>query len=121
MKSAINWFEIAVTDLDRATRFYEQTLAVALRREEFFGTPMAIFPAEQPGVAGALVRDARRAPGGGGSVVYINVDKQLDECLGRVAAAGGLVVTPRTDIGEMGAIALVKDTEGNVVGLHTER
>jgi predicted enzyme related to lactoylglutathione lyase len=31
------------------------------------------------------------------------------------------VVQPKTDIGPPGFIALVRDTEGNVVGLHSER
>ena len=35
--------------------------------------------------------------------------------------AGGKVVMPKTDIGPPGFIALVRDTEGNVVGLHSER
>ena len=39
----------------------------------------------------------------------------------RVVKGGGAVVLPKTDIGVHGFIATVRDTEGNVVGLHSER
>lgn len=119
MPSAVNWFEIPTTDIDRATRFYEQVLATRLKRENFFGTPMAIFTAEDPGVGGALVRDDKRNPGPGGGLVYLDARGDLDGCLSRVTAAGGAVLLPRTSIGEMGAIALIADSEGNQVGLHS--
>jgi predicted enzyme related to lactoylglutathione lyase len=121
MKNALNWFEIPTQDIDRATRFYEQVLGAPLKRERFEGIEIAMFPSDQAGVGGALVRDPRRQPGPGGSIVYLAANGQLDACLGRTAKAGGEVVLPRTDIGEPGFIALVKDTEGNVIGLHAPR
>jgi len=121
MQNAINWFELFVNDLDRATRFYEAALEVKLRREEFGGTPMAIFMSAADGaVGGALVKNGRK-PGGEGTLVYLNANGKLDAVLGRIEKAGGTVVQPRTDIGAPGFIAMVKDTEGNVVGLHSER
>ena len=119
-KNAVNWFEIACTDLDRACRFYETVLDTRLRREEFQGSKMAVFPAAEPGVAGTLVCRPESRPGAGGSVVYLNVDGKLRECIDRTARAGGKIVVPYTSIGEMGAFALLCDTEGNVVGLHSE-
>jgi predicted enzyme related to lactoylglutathione lyase len=118
MMNAINWFEIPVTDLERAATFYETTLGIALKRVSFGGAPIAIFPADEPGVAGALVIDARRKPGVDGSVVYLNATGKLDECLKRATRAGGEVILPRTPIGEPGFIAFVRDTEGNRIGLH---
>lgn len=115
MNNAINWFEIPVTDMPRATRFYEQTLATSLKQELFDGTPNAIFGAE--GIKGALVKDGR-APTAGGPLPYLNVNGQLDAVLGRVPSAGGRVVKGRTNIGPMGAYAIVLDTEGNEIGLH---
>ena len=122
MSNATNWFEIAVNDLERAARFYEATLAISLKREVFGGTPMAIFLAPDDGVGGALVKDARRSPGaGGGSLVYLNANGKLDASLARVAGAGGAVIAPKMDIGDPGFIAIVRDTEVNVVGLHSSR
>ncbi len=118
--SVINWFEIPVADIDRAARFYEKVLGVSLKREDFAGVPHAIFARRlNADVSGALVADPRRAPGPG-SVVYLDAP-ELDAALGRVTTAGGSVVVPKTDIGEMGLYAIVADTEGNHVGLHTTR
>ena len=119
MKNVLNWFEIPVGDMDRAVRFYEDVLSANLRREVFFGTPLAVFPHQPPAMSGALIQDAKRPPGPGGSLVYINVTGQLDDCVGRVARAGGAVVQPRTDIGKDGAFVLIRDSEGNTVGLHS--
>ena len=121
MQNAINWFEIFVADLDRASRFYQSALAIELRREDFGGTPMAIFPADREGTGGALVKDGKRQPGGAGALVYLNANGKLDAVLDRVPRAGGAVVLPKTDIGQPGFIATVRDSEGNLVGLHSER
>jgi uncharacterized protein len=119
MNNAITWFEIPVRDLDRAVAFYEAVLGVTLKREIFGGKPMAIFPfAEQQGVGGALITDPRRVPSGDGALVYLNAGDRLDQALASTPGARGEVVLPRTSIGEHGAIAVVRDTEGNLVGLH---
>ena len=53
------WFEIPTIDLDRAQRCYETLFDQPLRREDFGGMPMAVFPHEKPGSSGALVFDER--------------------------------------------------------------
>jgi predicted enzyme related to lactoylglutathione lyase len=122
MTNTINWFEIPTTDLDRAIGFYGTVLATPLKRELFdgTGTEMAVFEGEQDAVRGALITDERRKPTADGAIVYLHA-RDMDASLGRVAKAGGSVVMPKTDIGAPGFIALMRDTEGNVVGLHTPR
>ena len=120
MSNAINWFEIPTTDIARAQAFYETVLGVSLKKESFAGTPMAIFPAIDPAVGGALIADSKRRPSAEGSLVYLAA-KDLDGAVARTKAAGGDVILPKTDIGEPGFIAIVRDTEGNAVGLHTPR
>lgn len=118
----IHWFEIFVGDFDRAVRFYETMLGIELRRATEDGRPMAIFAsAVTDGVGGALVRQAGREPTAAGALVYLDANGKLDASLARVERAGGAVIQPKTDIGPPGFIALVRDTEGNVVGLHSER
>lgn len=119
MKSALSWFEIPTKNIERAAAFYEKVLATTLKHEDFFGTRMAVFPATDPGVGGALVQDAKRQPARGGTVVYLDATGMLDAAIERVQAAGGEILLPKTSIGPMGAIALLADTEGNVVGLHS--
>jgi uncharacterized protein len=120
MANPLNWFEIPTTELDRALRFYEAVLATSLKREVFGGIPMAMFPFGDK-TGGALVQDARRKPGADGVLIYLNADGHLDGCIQRVSKAGGTVLTPKVDIGEPGFIAMIRDSEGNVVGLHEER
>jgi predicted enzyme related to lactoylglutathione lyase len=118
---AIQWFEIPVIDLDRATRFYDGLLGVRLRREVFGGSPMALFPSEHKlSVGGCLVKIEGRRPSADGPNVYLVVS-DLAKSLGRLESVGGELVQPRTDIGEHGHIAQVRDTEGNVIGLHQPR
>ncbi len=122
MSHPIHWFEIFVGDIERAVRFYQTVLGVELKRGDEDGRPMAIFAsALKDGVGGALVRQPGREPTESGVMVYLDADGKLDACLARVERAGGRVVQPKTDIGPPGFIALVRDTEGNVVGLHSER
>jgi predicted enzyme related to lactoylglutathione lyase len=122
MIHAINWFEIPTRNLDRATRFWETVLARPLQRVDFGGVPHAVFPsAGGSSVSGALIADTKRQPWGQGTLVYLDAGADLDGCITRTQKAGGKVAVPRTDIGEHGATAIVVDTEGNAVGLHSPR
>src|SRR4051812_13544383 len=121
MKNAINWFEIPVTNMDRAAKFYATVFEMKLKLEDFGGVPNAIFPREGEGACGSLVLNPRRKPSADGSLVYLNATGKLDDCIGRVEAAGGAVLLPKTPIGDPGFIALIRDTEGNCVGLHAPR
>jgi hypothetical protein len=71
------------------------------------------------GVGGAITKMDGVAPGQGGTMVYLNVEGDLEGVLSRIPSAGGSVLKPRTSIGEHGFIAILKDTEGNPVGLHS--
>ncbi len=112
MERAINWFELFVTDLPRAQKFYEQALGITLKTQDFMGEPHALF------AGGALVLRKGRAPSTEGSVVYMNCNGKLDAVLARIEQAGGRVVLPKTSIGPQGFTAMMLDSEGNQVGLH---
>ena len=69
------WFEIPTDDLDRAQRFYESVLDLSLRRENFGGTHIAVFPyGGKPHASGALVAMDDCLPSVQGSIVYLSVD-----------------------------------------------
>jgi predicted enzyme related to lactoylglutathione lyase len=118
----VGWFEIYVQDMARARAFYEAMLGLTLERLPGPDIEMWAFPMEMEaaGSAGALVRAEGCPSGGNSTLVYFKCDDCATEA-GRVKAAGGEVVKDKFSIGEYGHIALVKDTEGNLVGLHSQQ
>lgn len=118
----IGWFDIYVSDMDRAVGFYEKVLGVTL---EPMGDPtgetqMMSFPGNMQayGAAGALVKTEHARPGPGGTQVYFSVE----DCAvqqARVQEAGGVVIRPKFSIGQFGFVTLCQDTEGNLFGLNS--
>jgi predicted enzyme related to lactoylglutathione lyase len=122
MSNALNWFEIPVTDLARAKRFYGRVLQADLREESMTGREMAILPYQEGGVGGALIQGEPHAPSAQGTVVYLNAGDDLAGALSRVEAAGGKVVMGATRLSDqIGSIAMFLDSEGNRVALHSPR
>jgi predicted enzyme related to lactoylglutathione lyase len=118
--NAINWFEIFVSDLDRAKSFYEKILGRSLGSASCSECRMAVLAeGGQTGTGGAIVQMAGHQPGPGGTLVYLDVEGDLDGVLRRIPEAGGKVVRERTAIPPHGFIAIFEDPEGNVVGLHS--
>ena len=119
---ALNWFEIFVNDLDKSKAFYEAILKSELTTppSSETGCCMAIFPCNpEIGVGGALSKMEGCKPGAGGTMVYLNVEGDLDGVLGRIPAAGGKVLQPRMAIPPHGFIGIFEDIDGNRVGLHS--
>lgn len=119
-RSSITWFEIPAVDLARAQRFYETVLGTAMRRETIAGSQLAVFRADEDGIAGCLQHAPEPvAPSTEGTRVYLDASPSLDAALDRVAAAGGRVVMPKVALPPgMGFFAHIQDCEGNRVGLH---
>jgi len=118
----VGWFDIYVEDMERAQAFYETMLDTTLSPMGDPNDPAAQMRAfgddfTSHGAGGALVKLAYTQPGPGGSMVYFSCDDCAVE-EGRVLAAGGSVVQPKTSIGEHGFVSIVTDTEGNTIGLH---
>lgn len=113
-----HWFEIPVSDMDRAARFYSALFDCHLHRMDFGEFQMAIFP---HGVVGAaLCAGPWYHPGTSGPVVYLNANPDLQATLDKVEAAGGSVVMPKKQISpEHGHMALFIDSEGNRLALHS--
>ena len=122
MANVINWFEIPVNDMDRASKFYASVLDGELNRMDIMGTLMAFLPMEGEGVGGALCRSEMYKPTPDGAVIYLNGGEDLSTPLSRVESAGGKVVLPKTKISdEIGYFAFFVDTEGNKVGFHSPK
>jgi len=121
MKNAINWFEIPVTDFDRAKKFYETILGVEVMEMPFPNGKYGMFPADMMngGVGGGLAQGEGFEPSDKGTVVYLNGGDDLSLPLSKVAQAGGKIILPKTSIGANGFMAHFIDTEGNRVAFHS--
>jgi len=118
----VGWFEIYVQNLPRAKEFYEMVFATELQQlnAPVQGIELWSFPMTQEnyGAAGALVKMEDGPSGGNSTLVYFSCqDCSVEE--GRVTAAGGRVERPKMSIGEYGFISLVRDPDGNMIGLHS--
>lgn len=125
-KNPFNWVEIYVDDMRRAQKFYETVLQIKMvpmeTPGEFGDLEMLSFPwAEgEANISGALCKTSEMKPGPGGTVVYFTCDDCAVESA-RVENAGGQVLQPKLPIGEHGFCSIVMDSEGNTVGLHSDR
>ncbi|MCU0757256.1 MAG: VOC family protein [Xanthomonadales bacterium] len=124
----VGWFEIYVQDMARARDFYEAVFVVrltALSNPDPVAFPemeMWAFPAamDRFGASGALVRMPDMASGAGGTLIYFScVD--CATYAERAVKVGGTLISPKTSLGEHGYCALVRDPDGNVIGLHSMR
>lgn len=116
-KPIVTWFEIAVSDLAKATKLYEATIDTTLKAETFLGVPHSLFQGPD-GPIGALIDDPKRSVKGGHStVIYLLVDN-VARALARAVEAGAKVVQPETSLGPQGSFALIEDFDKNVVGIH---
>ena len=122
-ENSLNWFEISVTDINRATKFYETIFGIKLEQTEMMGMKMAFFPYENGSgkAAGGLVQGPMHKPSMEGAKIYLNGNPDLSDALSRIEKAGGKIVMPKTAIGEFGNMAFFIDTEGNNVALHSNK
>ena len=118
MIPAMTYFEIPVTDMDRAARFYTSVFGVSLTREIVDGYDMALFPPAEDGMgaSGALAKGDVYVPSKTGAILYFRV-ASIDDVLARATAAGAQVLYPKKDIGELGYVAEIGDSEGNRIAL----
>lgn len=124
--NAVGWFEIPVNDMERAMAFYEKVLDLKMQRNQMGPLDMAWFPWIETGAGspGSLVYHADfYKPSADGVLIYLTAHSgDLDNELARVEAAGGKVLQPKTHISEeYGFMALLLDSEGNRVALHSRQ
>ncbi len=124
MNNAISWFEIPATNLDRATKFYETIFGVSLIVMDMPNIKMRMFPLNDmmTQVGGAVVDSGgfHKPSATDGPLIYLNGNPDVQSVLDKVEAAGGKIFLPKTVISpEYGFMAVIIDTEGNRIGLHS--
>ncbi len=113
------WVDIPVTDLDRAIAFYAAVLGSPVTREGGAGFTFGLLAHSGSDVAGSLYQADDNAPSPRGPLVYLNVDGRIAAAEQAVAANGGRVLEATQPIGPHGYRAIVLDSEGNRVALHS--
>jgi predicted enzyme related to lactoylglutathione lyase len=119
----VGWFEIPVSNMAKAMKFYETVFDLKLNPSNMGPFEMAIFPMAEkaPGAAGALVFHKEYKPSSDGTLVYFTSPSgDLNNELAKIESAGGRVFRPKTLIAEdIGYLAIFGDTEGNRLALHS--
>lgn len=124
LDNAITWFEIPVTDFERAKKFYSTIYDFDMPEAQVGPVRMGFLLYEQQPqrVGGAICFGQGYTPSSQGTLPYLNGGSDLNIVLDRIEKAGGKVVIPKTFIApEHGYFARFIDTEGNLVALHSRK
>jgi hypothetical protein len=121
-RNPVGWFEIYVQDVERAKASYESVFGGNLQKIESPGLEMWAFPMLEngAGAAGALVKMPGCTSGGNSTLVYFMCDDCAIEA-GRAKDNGGKIFKEKFEIGKYGFIALVHNSKGNMIGLHSTK
>lgn len=124
LEHAISWFEIPVSDFDRAKKFYSAIYDYEMPEMQMGPNRMGFLLSdmEKGGIGGAIVQGEGLVPSHEGPKVYLNGGADLNTVLNRVEAAGGKVILPKTMITEeYGFFAIFTDSENNLMHLHSAK
>lgn len=121
MQTVICWCDIPVLDLKRAMGFYSAVLGepVSLQSGEGFEFGLLPHVSDQESVSGCLYMSQGNKPSQHGPLIYLNVAGRLDQAIVAVGQHGGKVIQPKHAIGPHGFRAVVEDSVGNRIALHS--
>jgi hypothetical protein len=117
-------FDIPVNDMRRAKRFYEKAFGWQIRPipgsgGDFHAANTApIDENDEPQIRGAINGGFFRRGTHDLKETFLEVNVQsIDESLKTILAEGGQLIRPKAPILDIAFFAVIKDTEGNAVGL----
>ena len=120
MKSYVSIFEIPATEISRAVDFYRGILDIKIEKMDFPGMQMGLFPSEGQVTFGVIIQGEDYTPSANGVTIYLDGGDNLQVILDKVEKKGGKIVVPKTlHADESGYFAILIDTEGNRIGLHS--
>jgi len=113
------WFDIPVSDLDRSVEFYKTVLNIEIEVIDSDGFKFAVLEHDK-GNGGCLVPNQSEITSNRGIMVYLNVDGRIRDAVEKVAQNGGKIIQMTHSIGPHGFRAIILDSEGNRLVLHSE-
>jgi len=116
-KNRVVWVDIAVADLSRSITFYEAVLSCKVHREKFGDWEFGVID-HQDGNGGCLIVDPEKVCEKG-FLVYLNAEGRIRDAVAKAKANGGTVLKDVESIGPHGFRAIIKDSEGNRLALHS--
>jgi len=122
---SINWFEIPVSNFERAKTFYETIFGYQMKERHGGNISMAFFQYDinEDGRGGAIVYDPEfYSPSANGALIYLNCEPDIQKVIDRVIPAGGKLLQNKTAVAatqDLGYWALILDSEGNRIALHS--
>jgi uncharacterized protein len=120
MGNTFVWVDIPVADLDRAIAFYSAVVGQPVDKIGGPGFTFGLFKHEGNQVGGCLVASGEgAAPSMTGPLVYIDASGRLDAAVAAAQAKGGKVLKAKHSIAPNGFRAIIADSEGNRVALHS--
>ncbi|MCU0443667.1 MAG: VOC family protein [Microscillaceae bacterium] len=113
------YFEIPVTNLDRAVKFYTNVFHFDFDKVVIDKNEMALFPFvdKNRGISGALAKGEIYKPTKDGVLIYFKT-QNIDKTLKLAVDNGAKILYPKTSNGDLGLVAEFEDSEGNRIALH---
>ncbi|MDU1889958.1 MAG: VOC family protein [Dysgonomonas sp.] len=121
MKRLVTFFEIPASDFNRAVKFYETILNIAMPKYDCEHEKMAFFPNEEGKAPGAISWAKDFLPSQGGVLISLNCE-DMEKTISLIEANGGKIVIPKTKIEaeDRGYFSVFTDSEGNRIGLYSD-
>jgi len=115
----IGFFQIPADDVGRARKFYQSLLGWKIEPDTTlentslqWQTILTGEPEEGTMNKGGIYK--RMGPG---PIMNFVILQEFDRVLAKVEKLGGTIVMPKNAIKHVGLVAVIQDTEGNIIGL----
>ena len=112
------WFDIPAQDLDRACTFYASVLKITVDKSDFEGFRIGVLE-HKDGNGACIFVKPEEISASAGLLVYMNVEGRIRDAVVRTVKSGGKVIEDMHAIGAHGFRAIVLDSEGNRIALHS--
>lgn len=121
MNNQIVWVDMPVVDLDRAISFYSSVFACEIKKESFEQFQFGLLPHAKTSVSGCLVVSPAEHISDKGPLIYFNVDGRLDDAVQQAKKFDVKIIEEKFMMGEHGYRAVILDSEGNRIALHSNK